>query len=241
MPEIEGNTESERVVEGPRNVHIRSSNDYSGKKDIFGWISGGVLIIIIIETVVGVFSNSISLLADSCRLFVDFLMYFELSRDAPKRQKYIELSFLLFGISISIILSILYMIISIKRLYSNDIMINSTIMLVGGFLAMVANIGMCIIHASDIFEPRRYTLLSDFISIRLQQSCHVIINHGLGFIVFFSTLLVFIDKNYVFTDSIAALIMAILILANTTAIINKCRRYLLKKYSYNAILPTENI
>ncbi|CEF59818.1 Cation efflux protein family and Cation efflux protein transmembrane domain-containing protein [Strongyloides ratti] len=239
MSEIERNIES-NVIEGNQ-INENNFNEINLKeKDIFEKITGIVIIIVICETIFGVISNSISLLADSCRLFVDIFMYFNLSKNVTKKQKFLESLFVFIGIVLAITLAVLYIIISTKRLYSNDIKIDSTNMLVGGFLAILANIGMCIVHASDIFKPRRYTLLSDFISIRLQQSCHIFINHGLGFIVFISALLIYIDKYYIFTDSISAIVMSILILSNTLAIINKYQRYFIKKYSYIEISSTNN-
>uniref|UniRef100_A0A0K0EH12 Cation efflux family protein n=1 Tax=Strongyloides stercoralis TaxID=6248 RepID=A0A0K0EH12_STRER len=239
-------SEVERIVESNviESNQINESNNNKNnliEKDIFGKFSGVLIIIVVIEAITGALSNSISLLADSCRLFIDFFMYFNLSKNASKKKKILELFFISIIVLLGIILAILYVILSVKRLYLNYIKIDAKIMLVGGFLAMIANIGMCIIHASDIFKPRRYTLLSDYISIRFQQSCHILINHGLGFIVFISVLLIFIDKYFIFTDSIATILMSILILSNTLAIINKYQRSFVKKYTYIEIFDTEEI
>uniref|UniRef100_A0A0N4ZJS1 DUF1275 domain-containing protein n=1 Tax=Parastrongyloides trichosuri TaxID=131310 RepID=A0A0N4ZJS1_PARTI len=227
MSTIENNNDKNEYEK----IHLNEENE----RNIYGSVSIFVLLLTTIEALFGCSCNSLALLADSCRLFADFLMYFKVSTTSTKKQKIIETLVLGIGIFLLIVLAAAFIFLSIQRLSLSDVPIKSTQMLVGAFIAMLSNIGICIIHATDILEPRKYTLITDFISVRIQQTCHVLINHGLGFIVFFSALLIYISDYFIFMDSIAAIVMSILLLSNIVAIVNKYIIRTTKKYSYDEI------
>ncbi|TMS36314.1 hypothetical protein L596_003508 [Steinernema carpocapsae] len=197
------------------------------------------LILLIVEIVGGSAACSILLLTDGVRLFADYLTHYTTNKSLSPCWRYAEFAFLFACVFFLWALTGVFVFCATQRAISMEFKIDERLLLIISIIAVLCNLAMLVMHFSKVLKPRRFTPLSDFISVRAHQILHIFFNHGVGLFVFAAGLLIFINPSWNIADTIGTYIMAVLVFANTAAIINKLVREIrdvwLRRDSYDRI------
>lgn len=180
------------------------------------------LVLLAAETVFGVLAGSIVCITDVLRLLSDYLGQYAHSERGSAAFRRLECVLLLIGVLVLWAADIVFVVAAANRIFKPDYKIDATYMLIGAVFSLTANCLLIILHLVDSFHPRRYVTMSDFISVRVQQTAHAIGNHGTGLIVFIAAVLIYIQPEWKVVDSISSFVMVLLMLCNTAAVVNAC-------------------
>ncbi|KAK0396692.1 hypothetical protein QR680_001815 [Steinernema hermaphroditum] len=231
----EQNSDSANVEANP---HYLSPRDV--KKDcVYRAASLICLILLIVEIVGGSAAGSILLITDGVRLFADYLTHYSTNKNLTPCWRYSEFVLLIACVLFLYALTGVFVFCATQRAMSMEFEIDETLLLVISIIAVLCNLAMLVMHFSKVLKPRRFTPLGDFISLRAHQMLHILFNHGLGLLVFVAAVIIFVDPSLKVIDTIGTYVMAVLVVANTAAIINKLAREIrdvfLKRDSYDQI------
>jgi len=193
-------------------------------------------LMLIVEILGGIFSNSLALITDGARLFADHLTNYVVNRDrANGTWRKIELTLLILSVGFLWLITAVFVYAASERIYSMQFDLNLPLMFVTSIVGITCNVITLMMHFTEVLSPRKYTPMPDYISLKCHQFVHAFGNHGIGTVVFLSATIIYIFPQYKIVDSIATYILAILLIANTVAIVNKVIAEMSPKITYDVI------